>query len=188
MLSATVSRTCKSRMWKQGKPGEMLLPASLSGSPLLDWFEQWLLIRVLRSDGTNCDSRCGRAEVCLMHFCLESTIWWGSGKAVIFAMYISCEEWETLGNVSWWVLVILLRTDMIIVIIFTKEETGTENSWLALGHTRSLEQNCWEESSALLVLCFSHKMIFPSDLSWAPVRGPAILLSEAWSAQLLCTE
>lgn len=68
---------------------------------------------------------------------------------------------------------------MIIVIIFTKEEMGTENSWLALGHTPIMEQNFWEQSSALLILCFSHKMIFPSDLFWAPVRG--ILLSGAWS-------
>lgn len=29
---------------------------------------------------------------------------------------------------------------------------GTENSWLALGHTPSMEQNFWEQSTALLVL------------------------------------
>lgn len=76
--------------------------------------------------------------------------------------------------------------------MFTKEETGTENSWLAVGHIPSMEQNYWEQSSALLVLCFSLKMIFPSDLSRADVRGHSILLFEIWkqmwSAQLLCTE
>lgn len=75
-------------MWKQGKPGEMLLPASLSGSLCLTDLNSGFLTecRVLMEQIVTVGVVVLKF-VCLMHFCLESTVWWSSGRAVIFAMY-----------------------------------------------------------------------------------------------------
>lgn len=39
------------------------------------------------SDGTSYENKRGRADICLMHLVLGSTVWWGGGRPAVCAMY-----------------------------------------------------------------------------------------------------